>query len=89
MMGGFRNFNLGSGYRMMGGFGWIGGIVCLLIIVLIIMGIIALVRGSSYPSHHGHAVLPLSNSALEIVKNRYAKGEITKDQYDQMIRDLK
>jgi len=29
-----------------------------------------------------------SESALDILKNRYARGEITKDQYEDMRRDL-
>jgi len=28
-------------------------------------------------------------SATEILRQRYAKGEINKDQFDQMMRDLK
>jgi len=34
--------------------------------------------------HHGGYY----NDAEEILKQRYAKGEITKDQFDQMMRDL-
>ncbi len=30
----------------------------------------------------------VSESALDILKNRYARGEITKDQYEDMRRDL-
>jgi len=30
-----------------------------------------------------------SGDATEILKQRYAKGEISKDQFDQMMRDLK
>ena len=32
---------------------------------------------------------PTSTEALEIVRERYAKGEITKEQYDQYLLDLK
>jgi putative membrane protein len=36
-----------------------------------------------YWHHGGHY-----GDATEILKQRYAKGEITKDQFDQMMRDL-
>lgn len=36
-------------------------------------------------------VLPVvtSDKSIAIVKERYAKGEITKEQYDQLLADLK
>jgi putative membrane protein len=37
----------------------------------------------------GHEVYPRSTSgALRIIDERYAKGEITKEQFDQMKRDV-
>ena len=41
--------------------------------------------GSRYWRNQG----PWDNAATEILKQRYAKGEITKEQFDQMMRDLK
>ncbi|MDE3088739.1 MAG: SHOCT domain-containing protein [Chloroflexota bacterium] len=75
---------------MMGGFGFpmMGmGLGMLLFWVLIIGGVVwlvqALARGTGSSS-----VMPQSESPLDILKRRYAKGEITKDQFEQMKRDL-
>lgn len=69
-------------YPMHGGF---GSIFMILTWVLIIWAIVSLVRHFSHPHHldHGH------NHAIDILKDRYAKGEITKDQFETMKKDLR
>ncbi|MFQ5684809.1 MAG: SHOCT domain-containing protein [Candidatus Binatia bacterium] len=72
-------------YGMMGG-GW--GIFFMVLFMalfwgLIIAGIVFLVRFIS-PSSDGQS----SPKALETLKNRYAKGEITKEQFESMKRDI-
>jgi len=62
---------------------WIG------LIVVIFFVVRALVRSGS--EHSGAAPSgPAGGSgrALDILKERYARGEITKEQYDQMREDL-
>ena len=73
------------------GYGWaavIGGIMMLLfwiaIIILIAVGIRALLRSNNQISVRASQ----PDRALEILKERYAKGELTKEQYDAMRRDL-
>lgn len=51
--------------------------------VLIIWGIVSLVKHFSHHPHDGH------NHAIDILKERYAKGEITKEQYESMKKDLR
>jgi putative membrane protein len=68
-----------------GGWGW--GLMALWMI-LIWGGIIALiVWGVRRLSGH-HVEHINDNSPLEIAKIRYAKGEITKEQYEQIKKDL-
>ncbi len=74
---------------MMGGFGFpfFGGLMMLIFWVLIIVGVVwliqALARGGQSPFSP-----PSYESPLDILRARYARGEITKDQFDQMRRDL-
>ncbi len=53
---------------------------------LIIWGIAVLVRGGALP---GGAELPRrTDSALEILKKRYAQGEIDKEEFEDKKKDL-
>jgi putative membrane protein len=81
---------MGPGWGMMGpgmmGFGW--GWMPLLIIVfwgLVIWGIVAAVRSSRHGCGHGAST---NESALDVLKVRYARGEITKREYEEKKRDL-
>mgnify|MGYP006266506571 CR=1 FL=1 len=41
-----------------------------------------------YYRHYGYGNYGRENEAYHILRERYARGEITKDQYDVMMRDL-
>ena len=69
----------GSGYGMGHG---IGGLAMMLFwIVIIVVGIWTVKSLSSGKSDN--------SSPEDILKKRYAKGEITRDEYDRMKRDLR
>jgi putative membrane protein len=66
------------------GWGWVGlGILHMALFwVLVILGIVVLVKwlaGSTPRSE---------TRAIDILKERYAKGELTREQFEQMKRDL-
>lgn len=58
-----------------------------LIIVLVIVGAIAYGLGWRPPFNQTRPA-QTSQTPLEILKVRYARGEITREEYDQVRRDL-
>ena len=87
-MYGLYNDYGGWGGNMMGWFG--GGLMMVVFWVLFIALIIWIVRGvsgRSCCSHSGHDSHSDSN-ALEILKERYAKGEIDKKEFEEKKKDL-
>lgn len=76
----------------MGGFGiggmLFGGVLMIAFWVLIIGGAIWLVVTLARHNQNPIATPPSGQTPLAILQARYAKGEITKEQFDQMRRDL-
>jgi len=74
------------GWPMMGfgGFGMIFGFIFFVAIVIgVILLIVWLVRRT------GYSITDKTNTkSLEILKERYAKGELTKEQYENMKKEL-
>jgi len=85
-------FHYGMG-SLLGGWGFfgIGWFFSILFWILIIWAIIALIRGwrsrdmSQTPPHPPKGEEP----PLEILKRRYAKGEINKKEFEEMKKDLR
>lgn len=75
MMDGFGGHGWGFGM----GFGWIIG---LLILIAIIWIVVKSVNQSNKP------VQPGSPTALDILKERYARGEIDKKEFEERKKDL-
>ena len=76
------------GMHGFGGMGLFGGWIGLIFNLAIIIGFVVLIvwavkRFTSNVSPTGTAKTP-----REIVQARYARGEITRDQYQQMLSDL-
>lgn len=66
------------------GMGWFGGIAMVVFWVAVIVGIVLLIRW--LVTSPGHA--QREESALEILKKRYARGEISKEEFEEKKRDL-
>ncbi|MDZ4338979.1 MAG: SHOCT domain-containing protein [candidate division NC10 bacterium] len=72
---------------MMGGwgYGFFGWLMMLLFWGLIIAGAVLVIR---WLVDQTRSPALGSETALDVLKRRYAKGEITKEQFDAMKRDL-
>ena len=67
------------------GWGWLGlGFLHMALFwILVVLGIVVLAKWLA-----GSGPATSADRALEILKERYAKGELTREQYEQMKRDL-
>ena len=84
------NNMMNFGFGPFGGFGWI---FMILWWVLIIAGIVALIKwltSQSRGTHHNEKPFDSTQgkSALEILQERYAKGEINKQDFEEKKKDL-
>jgi len=77
-----NNSMMNFGFSPFGGFGWI---FMILWWVLIIAGIVALIRWLTSQSRSAH---DHEKSPLEILKERYAKGEIDRKEFEDKKKDL-
>ena len=85
------------GWGWMHGLGWghplwwaFGGIR-LALVAAVVVGIVFVVRAVSRRGGWGGSgtTWPREESALDILQKRYARGEITKEQYEEMKNDLR
>jgi len=78
MMGDFGGYGWG-----MGAFGWV---FMILLWGMVIVGIVAIVRWLT--GNQSGRQPPEDKSALDILKERYARGDIDKKEFEEKRRDL-
>ncbi len=87
---GIGGYGWGIGPGMMGGFGFpmmgMMGFGMILFWVLVIGGVVWFAQSLGRSSGTGST--PSTESPLDILKRRYSLGEINKEQFEQMKRDL-
>ena len=78
------------GPGMMGGWGmgWFGGIFMMIFWVLILVGLIFLIKWLIQSTNRAKLDAGNGNRAIEILKERYARGEIEKVEFETTKLDL-
>jgi putative membrane protein len=84
--GGDYGRGMGPGMMNWGyGLGWLGTIISMVFWIAVIVGIIYLIRWLAVSSSNK---VKGQDSALEILKKRYAQGEISKEEFQEKKKDL-
>ena len=93
MFNGICHFGGWGAFGNFGVWGWVGMIIQLVIWIALIAGaallIVRLIRRSSQtPATVSGYTISASTTAKDILQARYARGEISREQYQQMLDDL-
>lgn len=68
-----------------GPWSWVGPLMMIMFWLLVVGGLAFILRAWwQPPSRSGHG----SDAALDILRERYARGELSREQFEEMRRDL-
>ena len=87
--GRYNDWNMGPWMMGNWGMGWFGMIFMMIFWILIIVGGIFLIKWLiQTTSSKGRSNFEESSRAMSILKERYAKGEITREEFEAIKKDL-
>jgi len=86
--GRYGDWQMGPGMMGNWGMGWFGGIFMIVFWILLLVGLVFVIRWLIQTTGKKGNGGQHGSRALEILKERYARGEIDKAQFEDMKRDL-
>jgi putative membrane protein len=85
---GYGGWQMGPGMMGNWGMGWFGMIFMIIFWVLVIVGLVFLIKWLVQTTSSGKTGERMGSNAIEILKERYARGEIDKAEFDAKKKDL-
>lgn len=87
---GYGGWGRGPGmmYGWGGGMGWVGMVMMIAFWVLVIVALVFLIRWLMQGSRGQAGARPSGSNALDILMERYARGEIDKNEFEAKKQDL-
>jgi putative membrane protein len=85
--GEYGGWHMGPGMMGSWGMGWFGGIFMIVFWILIIVGLVFLIKWLIQSTGQEN-IVGSGTRALDILKERYARGEINRAEFEQMRKDL-
>ena len=85
----YQDWHFGTGMMDTWGMGWFGGIFMIVFWILILVGLVFVIRWLVQATGEKGNGVQHGSRAMEILKERYARGEIDKSEFEKMKQDLK
>ena len=86
--GKYGDWHMGPGMMGSWGMGWFGGNFMIIFWILILVGLVFVIRWLVQTTGKKGDTDQRGSRAMEILKERYARGEIDKTQFETMKHDL-
>ena len=83
-----QGWHMGPGIMGGWGTGWFGGIFMIIFWILILVGLVLLIKWLFQSTNRSQSGYTGGSRALEILKERYARGEIDRNEFEKMKMDL-
>jgi putative membrane protein len=83
-----QGWHMGPGVMGGWGGGWFGGIFMIIFWILILVGLVFLIKWLIQSTNRRQTSDAGGNRPLEILKERYARGEIDRSEFERMKTDL-
>ncbi len=86
--GGYGGWHMGSGMMGQWGVGWFGGIFMIIFWIVVLAALIFFIRWLAQSGAQHEPAGSGTDRAIEILKERYARGEINKEEFESKTKDI-
>jgi putative membrane protein len=81
-------YGYGAGWHAWGPMMLFGGFFLIVLLIIAVVAVMWLVRGSAYRGHPNWPRVDRASSGLDVLDERYARGELSREEYLQKRRDI-